>query len=463
MTLIIFPRRLPARAAVALALLAAAGAAALIYGWWTQGAAAPVYRTAPLTRGPLSAVITASGTVNPVVLVQVGSQVSGQIKELYADFNTEVKKGQVIARVDPDIFEAQAAQAEADLAVARASVDLRKADLEQAQANVSAAQANLAVGRAQTDKSRAALADAVRDYERKEKLAGTHAVSLAERDRALSARDQARAQVAANEAQERSLAAAALSAQSAVKTATANRTVAEAQTRQKQAFLNQANVNLAHTYIRAPVDGSVVLRNVDVGQTVAASLQSPLLFTIAQDLRDMQVDASVDEADVGAVKDGQRATFTVDAYPGQIFEGRVVQIRKSPVVVQNVVTYDVVVSAPNPALLLLPGLTASVSIVTAERGDVLRAPAAALRFRPGERAAQRESAERAPRPGDGQLHVLEGDGELRPLAVRLGISDGTWVELVDSPLREGDAVVTGEQKPAGRKPAPPSPRFGPRI
>ncbi len=442
-------------------LLAAAAllAAGLAWRYWPNRAASPSYRLAEVTTGPITAAVIASGTVNPVISVQVGSQVSGQIKALYADFNTEVKKDQLVARIDPDLFESQVAQATADLAVARANVPVQRAALQTAQANLEAARSNLTVAQAQTVKSRAALADAIRDYERKRTLAETGAQSVAVRDTALATRDQNQAQVAANEAQELSQTAAVRSVEAQIKTAEANVEMANAQVLQKEAVLRQAQVNLDHTYIRAPVDGTVILRNVDVGQTVAASLQAPVLFTIAQDLSAMQVDASIDEADVGGIRNRQKVLFTVDAYPAKTFEGQVVQIRKSPQVVQNVVTYDVVISAPNPELLLLPGLTANVRIIMAHRDSALRVPNAAMRFRPT-RAGRPEH--RAAASGEAQIFVPDEDGKPRQLTVKLGISDGTWTEVVDG-LGGTQRVIVGEGSAAAAPAVSPTLTMGPRF
>lgn len=452
-------RRRKALAWIALALVAASAAAA--YWYATSGQPSPAYRLAPVTRGPVASAVTASGTINPVISVQVGSQVSGQIKQLLVDFNSEVRTGQLIARIDPDIFETQVEQAQADLAVARANVATQHAALLRAQADVESARANRVAAQAQTEKTRAALADAQRDYDRKRRLAESGAETAASRDTALAMRDQTRAQLGANEAQELSLAASIRAAEAQVKTAEANIQTAEAQVLQKQAVLRHAQVNLDHTYIRAPVDGTVILRNVDVGQTVAASLQAPVLFTIAQDLRAMQVHTSVDEADVGVIKDGQDVRFTVDAYPGRTFEGVVEQVRKAPQVVQNVVTYDVVVSAPNPDLLLFPGLTANVRIVTATRDQAIRLPNAALRYRP----SQGVRAERPGLPGEGQVFVLDGEGKPRPVTLKLGISDGSVTEMLAGDLQEGRQVIVGEVTDAqGRGPAVPSSlTMGPRF
>ncbi len=408
------------------------------YRHWVAPAAGPTYRMGAATRGPVTATVIASGTVNAVITVQVGSQVSGQIKELDADFNTEVTKGQLIARIDPDTFETRLAQAQADVAVAKASVSMQQASLERAQADLESTRSNHVSAGAQKAKAKAALVDATRDYDRKLKLSQTGAGTLADRDKAQSVFDQAQAELGSTEALELSQSAAIRSAEAQIRTAAANVETAQAQVAQKEAAERAAQVDLDHTYIRAPVDGTVILRNVDVGQTVAASLQAPVLFTIAQDLRAMQVDASIDEADVGAIKDGQKVFFTVDAHPDITFEGNVVQVRKAPQVVQNVVTYDVVISAPNPDLLLLPGLTANVRVVTAKRDNALLVPNGALRY--GQlQAAKDANAAKSP-----QVYAIDSVGAVKPVAVKLGITDGNATEIADGDLKEGQQLVIGE-------------------
>jgi HlyD family secretion protein len=449
--LLLRPRRRLAWIGLALGL--AALAAGLGYYYWLRHAAAPTYRLGTVARGPVTASVLASGTVNPVITVQVGSQVSGRIRDLYADFNTEVQQGQLVARIDPDIFETHVDQAQADVSVARAAVSTQQAALERARADLESARSNLAAARAQTVKARAALADAKRDYDRKRELAEKGASAIALRDTAEAVYDQAKAQLATAEAQALSQEAAIRSAEAQVRTAEANVEAAQAQVQQKEAALRAAQVDLDHTYIRAPVDGTVVLRNVDVGQTVAASLQAPVLFTIARDLRAMQVDTSADEADVGAIKLGQHAVFTVDAYPGRTFEGDVLQIRKAPQVVQNVVTYDVVVSAPNPDLLLLPGLTASVRVTTAHRDDALLVPNAALRY--GQLQAAKAAGPAGPR-----VFTIGPDGEPRSVSVKLGISDGNVTEIVEGPLQTGQQVIIGEVPASAARPASSLPGFG---
>ena len=336
---------------VLLLLLAAGGGA----GWWWFQKATPevTYRTGLVEMGPLQSSVSASGAVNPVTQVSVGTQVSGQIKELFADFNSEVRAGQLIALIDPETFEYRVRQAQADVDAAQASVLT-------AQANGAAASAT--VSRAQVD-----VAEARRDLERKRTLVEREFIARSEADRA---------EALVNTSSE------------ALKTAQAQLGVADAQVRsaqaivaQRQAALAQARVDLARTRIVSPVSGIVIKRAVEKGQTVAASLQAPELFVIARNLQDMQVDASVDESDIGRIRPGQKASFTVDAFPGQTFEGEIRQVRKAAQTVSNVVTYVAVVGFSNPGGRLLPGMTANVRVITDTRESVLKVPNAALRVR----------------------------------------------------------------------------------
>ncbi len=341
--------------AIAIAVLAAIGAG----GWWyyargSADAAAPQFRTGKVEKGPLVATVSATGTLNPVVSVSVGSQVSGQLKEIFVDFNSAVKKGQLVARIDPEQFEYKLRQAQADLDAARASIGTQ--------------QANVAVQRAEVARAEANLAEAKRDVERKKSLVEKNFIAASEAERAEST---FKAQLAGLDA---------VKAQLGVAQANAKNSVAVVQ--QREAQLAQAKIDLERTAIRAPVDGVVVKKSVEPGQTVAASLQAPELFIIAQNLADMQVEAAIDEADVGRVREGQSATFTVDAFAGRTFTGTIRQVRKAATVAQNVVTYVVVISAANPDLNLLPGMTANVRITTDRRDSVLKVANSALRFRP---------------------------------------------------------------------------------
>lgn len=380
------------------------------------------YVTVPVARGNISQVVSSTGTLQAVITVQVGSQVSGSIDKLYADFNSKVKAGQVVAQLNPDKF---------------------KASVDQARANVLAAESNLA-------KAKVTVVDTLRTLERFRELRNRELVAQSELDSAQTAYDAAVAQVEVNKAQ-----------------------VAQA-----RAALNQATVDLNNTIIRSPVDGIVISRNVDVGQTVAASLQAPTLFTIANDLAKMEVHTNVDEADVGNIREGQEVTFTVDAYPARRFRGKVYQVRNAPTVVQNVVTYAAVVRIDNKDLLLKPGMTANVQFLVSRKEDVLTIPNMALRFRPPDerseaqellrreqtRAAPTLGAKRTSRsgvPGGGVARggrsvriYLVRDARAQPVEVQLGITDGSRTEIITDEVNENDAVIISVASGAGAQAQP---------
>lgn len=348
----------------------------------TGGEDAPRYRFAKVEKGALTSTVSASGTLAPVTQVQVGSQISGQIKEIRADFNSEVKAGDIIARIDPDSYEARVAQANAELEVARAAVLMQQASLDRARADVLNAQAGLLSSRADTTRAEVTAKDAEREFQRKRDLSERGIAAAADKDRQEAAAQSAVAQVRGSRAQELARQAALSGAEAAAKMAEAQLANATASVKQKEAALRQAQIDLDRTVIRSPVDGVVILRNIDAGQTVAASLQAPVLFNIAETLSKMQVETAVDEADIGRLAEGMDASFTVDSIPGRTFEGVIRQIRKSPQVVQNVVSYIVVIAADNPDQRLLPGMTANVRIIAAQREQAVKIPNAALRFRP---------------------------------------------------------------------------------
>jgi HlyD family secretion protein len=335
-----------------LALAAGGGA------WWyfTNDAATetPVWRTATVSRGTIQSTVSASGSLKAVVTVEVGTQVSGQISELRADYNTVVKKNQVIARIDPRTFEAKVKEAEADLEISRGQLAVHIAALKTMQSDIVAA--------------KAAVVEAKLDLDRKARLLPGRTISKAVYDKAKSAFDQAAAKLASAEAK-------LLQQQAQIR-------VARAQVKRNEAMLAQRRIDLERTFIRSPVNGVVIARNVDVGQTVAASLQAPVLFTIARDLRRMQVEVSVDEADIGRIAVGQQADFTVDSFPGRTFRGRVQQVRKASKEESSVITYTVIVATRNDDLKLLPGMTANVTFVISRKENVVRLPNRALRFRP---------------------------------------------------------------------------------
>jgi HlyD family secretion protein len=418
------------------------------------------YRLAKAEKGTIVSYVSTIGTLNAVITVQVGSQISGQIKELLADFNSEVHAGQVIARIDPQSLETKVKQADAELAVAKANVVIQRANVEKARTDLDNSVAALASSKAQTEKAGVVVADAKRTLERRSELHKRGAMSENEMDSAQAAYDQVIAQLKSAEAQEQAEFSLVASKEAALKMAKAQVDYALEQVNQREAALRQAQVDLEHTFILSPVDGIVIQRAVDVGQTVAASLQAPTLFTIAQDLRKMRVETSVDEADIGRIQVNQRTTFTVDAFPAREFEGRVKQIRKAPLTVQNVVTYTVVISAENPELTLFPGMTANVKILVDERAAALKIPNSALRFRPagedvssnpgeGASAEQKEKSQqlsegRETGPASkGRVWVVGREGKPMPLDVITGISDESFTEVVSGEISAGQEVITG--------------------
>jgi HlyD family secretion protein len=360
----------------------------MVSAWWQSRPAPPRYVTATVERGNVVRAIATTGTVNPVVTVQVGTYVSGVIQSLYCDYNTRVKAGQLCAKIDPRPYQLIVEQDAATLASAKA----------------------------QLAKDQASLAYAKTNYERDRKLLQEGIVSQDTVDSDRSAYDQGKAQVALD----------------------------EAAIAQHQAALDAARVNLGYTNIVSPVDGIVVSRNIDVGQTVAASFQTPTLFLIAKDLTKMQVDTNVSESDVGGARVGEKVTFTVEAYPQKVFQGQVAQVRQAPITVQNVVTYDVVVSVDNPRLELLPGMTANTRIITAEHDGVLRVPLQAIRFTPGGLQPAAASNAAAGRPEEGTRVWVLRDGRPQPVTVTTGLRDNTYVEITGGALKEGDAVIINE-------------------
>ncbi len=410
--------------------------------FWFSSPAKPAYITARLDRGDIDSTVTTSGTLNAVITVQVGSQVSGNIQALYADFNTKVKKGQLVAQIDPAPFQASVDQASASVSAARSAVVTAQATVAKARADFAEAEANVASQKANVVKAQSAVDLAKVANARRQVMVSNGSTSQEDADNAKAAWDQARAGMDASLQAVTAAEAARESARQQIEVAQHQLEQSRAMVKQAEATLSQAQLNLSHTRIIAPVDGTVESRNMDVGQTVAASFQAPTIFVIAQDLTKMQVDTNVDESDVGRVKLDQPATFTVDAWPGRVFRGKVAQIRESPINVQNVITYDVVVQAGNEDLKLFPGMTANVTISVGRATNVLRIPKPALRFRAagGGRASATRQAQ--------NITVLDPGGELKQIPVKTGLSDNNYVELVSGDLREGQLVVVGSGAPA---------------
>jgi HlyD family secretion protein len=465
------------RALVVFVLLLA-GVAVTVAALWGKQASTNDYIIAKIERGTVEVTVSATGTVQAVVTVQVGSQVSGTVAWLGADFKSHVKRGQVIARLDPAIFEAQVQNQRANLMNAEAAVQAARTEINNQTANLAAAEANQEAARVQRDD---ALALVKRYKELSNVISGRELEAAQAQANAAAARyEQATAQIS--------------QAQAALQAAKAKLEQAKAQVAQAKAQLQQAQVNLDHSIIRSPIDGVVVSRNVDVGQTVAASLQAPTLFTIANDLTDMQVLASIDEADVGQIHEGMKANFTVDAYPGETFSGQISQIRLDAKTQQNVVTYTAVIAVKNPDMKLLPGMTANITIPVARRDNVLMVPNAALRFKPNlsekeqqelrEKMDNKQGAQRPDRrnqPSDAQaqgsaqsgeaagrrqgqiIWLLGSDKKLVPRFIRTGITNGRVTEIVAGEVQEGDVVVIGQNETSSNaRPPQSSTPFGQR-
>ena len=395
-----------------LAVAAVLIAGGLGFWFWQQSNGGPTYKTSKVEKGPITASVSASGTLSPVVQVQVGSQVSGQLRDVLVDFNSDVKQGQLIAQIDPQTFETRVQQAQADVDAARAQVMTQ--------------QANIAAQRAAVAKAEVDLAEAKRDFDRKQQLVDKGFISGAERDKAQATFNAATEQVNTARAQAGVADAGLRNAQAVVK--------------QRQAALAQAKIDLARTEIRAPVNGVVIKRSVERGQTVAASLQAPELFVIAENLTDMQVDASIDESEIGRIRIGQKATFTVDAFPGRNYEGTVKQIRKAAQNVSNVVTYTVVISASNPSRELLPGMTANVRVVTDTRNEALKVVNAALRFRPAGASNDKPAAGQPDAPVNGQGgQGGQGGGQMKAMREKLEKD----LQLDDNQKAKLDAIYAG--------------------
>jgi HlyD family secretion protein len=420
------------------------------------------FETVAVERGPIQSFVTTTGTLNAVVDVQVGSQISGNIKALYADYNTKVKKGQLIALIDPEMFQAQVRQTDATVGGARMAVVSAEAQVHKAAADVSAAIASQKNAEALAAKDQANAVNASNQYQREAALFKEGIVSQQDYDSAKATYDAATAQVRADQAQVDGAKDNVRSAQAQFRVAQTQLSSAQAQQSQAQAALDQARINLAHTRITAPVDGTVISRNMSVGQTIAASFQVAPIFDIAQDLTKMQVDTNVDESDVGSLQVGQKATFTVDAYSGMRFRGEVVDVRKAPITQQNVVTYDAVITVANPDLKLFPGMTANVTILTHRVENTLKIPNAVLRLHPSAEVLSQLAVPPA-QASTQVLYVPEGS-KVEAVPVTLGISDGKYTAITGRDLREGQRVIVRfVTRAASGMPAAPGMPHGPRF
>jgi HlyD family secretion protein len=396
---------------------------------FTATPAAPAFGTARVERGDVAMTISATGKLQALTTVQVGTQVSGTVSDIYVDFNSVVRKGQIIARLDPSQLQAQLTQAQANLTSAQMSVQSGQASLAAAEAGVEAAAAN-------AQRLQSAVDDAQLTLTQTRQLVEAGVAARRDLDTAQAAYNQAVAQRQQGTAQVNQARAQAQAARSQL-------AQARAQVAQASAAVQLASVNLEKTIIRAPIDGVVTARSVDVGQTVAASFQAPVLFLIAHDLTRMQVLADIDEADVGQLKAGNPVTFTVDAFPNDNFTGQISQVRLEPQALQNVVTYTAVIDVANPDQKLKPGMTANITATVEQREDVLTIPAAALRYQPAATAGDQAGSQadtRARRAGGPTVWRVEGQ-ELRPVPVRLGLTNGVVTEVVSGDLSEGDTIA----------------------
>ena len=431
--------------------------------WRAQLQNVIAYETVVIERGPIQAKVTATGTLNAVVDVLVSSQVSGNIKALYADWNSKVKKGQLVALIDPEIFQAQVDQATAVYRSAHSAVLAAQATLEKSKSDLSTANAAEKAAEAVVAKDVSNETNAHAQWQRAEGLVKSGVIAPQDYETARANYDASQAQVTADRAQVEAARQNIQSAQASVAVAQSQLEAAQDTVRQTQAALRQAQINLGHTNIMAPVDGTVVARRMDVGQTVAATLNPPIIFEIAQDLTKMQVDTNVDESDVGHVAKGQQATFIVDSYPDTMFHGTVSDIRKAPIITQNVVTYDVVITVDNSDLKLFPGMTANITIATAKVDDTLKIPNSVLRFRPS--PAVLKAAVLPPAQLDKQVVYVLAAGKLMAVPVRFGLSDGKYTAVSSSQLQAGAQVVVRATAsgPATNTSAPAAAPMAPRM
>lgn len=388
---------------ILISVIAVAIIAAILFFIFNKNGKSVSYKTEKISRGEIKSVVTATGTVNAVTTVSVGTQVSGTIQKLFVDYNSPVRKGQQLAQIDPSTFQSQ---------------------VDQANANLWSAQANL-------EKAQVAVMDAQRTFHRNKELFAQNFIAKSDLD----------------------------TAETNFKSAQAQQKVNQAQVGQAQAALKIAQANLQYTRILSPVDGIVISRSVDVGQTVAASFQTPTLFSIAQDLTKMQIDTSVDEADIGKVRAGQEVSFTVDAYPDTNFTGKVSVVRNAPITVSNVVTYDVIINVDNSQLKLKPGMTANVSITIETRSNVLRVPNAALRFKPAQAKGQSETITDKQEMKGTKVWIME-EGKPKPVMVTTGLSDGNYTEISSGNVTQGREVITDSlSSKKGSSSSGPPPRF----
>jgi HlyD family secretion protein len=408
--------------------------------------AAVTYITAPVERSRIATYVKASGAVAAVETVDISSQLSGRVAKVLVDFNDKVKVGQSIAELDQEIFAAVVKEADAALRVARAATLMRSAAVERAKAGLAMARSAKELAEQQAAAFKARQDEAETELRRKTVLARSGSGSERELEQAQALRNSGAADLRAALAQVQVKAEAISIAQAEALMAEADLANAQVAIEQKEAELAHAKADFDRTVLRSPIDGTVIKRDVNPGQTVAVSLEAKTLFTIANDLRAMEVHGMIDEADVGQLRIGQEVEFRVDAYPGRTFSGQILQIRKNPEVTQNVVTYTAIISAPNPDLLLFPGMTAQLRILVNDTGEVLKIPAQALRFHPKDRGGIQTGGAPAV-----LVWIVDSDGRPKPVAVTIGASDDLGSAMIDGRLKEGQSVIIGAASPAKQR------------
>jgi len=433
------------RLGIAILLLGIAGLGAGFT--FAHGDQTHAFITAPVERGVVASLVNATGSLQAQQTVEVSSQLSGQVAKVFVNFNDVVKTGQPLAQLDQEPFFARVNEASAALKMAAAMANLQKATVERAKFSVLNAHSDQSLAEALAAAAQAKQKEAERELERKTKLARTGSGSERDLSQALAARDTGAADLRASLEQIKMKAQAVQIAGADVRIAEANFENAEAVIEQRQAALDQAELDVKHTVLRSPIDGVIISRNVDPGQTIAVSLEAKTLFLIANNLDAMEVHGRIDEADIGRLKAGQAARFTVDAYPDRTFTGNVLQIRKASEVVQNVVTYTVIVSAANPDHLLLPNMTAELRIVVSDTGETLKIPNQALRFQPNAtdevpQPRVQDASESAPGTSSA-VWIVGTDGRPQSISVQVGLGDDNHTQLLDGPLAEGQRLIVG--------------------
>ncbi len=438
---------------IAIAVALAAAIAGLVYLLGGRSTSEINYRLAAVETGPIVSTASATGSLKAALTVPVAAQVPGRVIEVDADYNDQVHAGDILARLDPEAMQASVAAARADLDIAHATVETAQGQLDRAKRGVENARDGQDGADADLKNAELQQADASRDLKRTRQLMATGDAARIDTEHATTTSQATDASLAAAKARQAAAGAALASAEADVTAADGQLKNALATVTAREDALHQAEVNLDHTQIRSPIDGTVLDREIDLGQSVPAGPQPVPAFVIVSDLRHMRLHVNVDEADIGRVKRGQPVTFTVDAFPGQMFSGSVEEIREAPLTLQTLVAYDVVVAVANDDLRLLPGMTADVRIVTDRRDTAIKVPNAALRFEPEKAGAEAKAAARGLSKATSRVWILGPNDRPRAKEIHTGISDGIYTEVLDGGLAAGDQVIVGSLASPGDKAA----------